>query len=321
MKFLAPQRLRPQYHELIERSIERYLYTTIFLPIIKTIRESTTQRVILNANIKLVEVALRTGKLQYTDGIFSGKWNAALGKELRDMGATYDWKSNVYRIDPKLIPPSLISVVLQSQEKAQRLHDDIKSRLDAVEADKSLSIKVPADYMVGRVYSDFKTAAKSFIVTPELTTASKENMASQYTNNLLLYIKDWKQNQIKRLRETVEENSAAGGRFDNLISGIQEQYSVSRSKAKFLARQETALFMSKFRKERFLEAGVRVFKWSARSPSLTRPDHWRLNGKFFEYSNPPITNRDTMERNLPGQDYGCLCVDIPVIGYTGKVGL
>jgi SPP1 gp7 family putative phage head morphogenesis protein len=317
---MSPQRLRPAYFEPIEQQIERYLYATIFLPIIKSIREMTMQRVVLNANIKSVELALRTGKIFYTDGIFSGKFNAALGKELRDMGATWDWKSNVYRIDPKLIPADLISVVTQSQEKAQRLHDDLKSKLDVVEPDMSIDLKIPADYMVGKIYSDFKTAAKSFIVTPELNATGKANLAAQYTNSLLLYIKDWKQEQIKRLRETVENNSTAGGRFDNLIAGIQEQYQVSRSKAKFLARQETSLWMTNFQKERLLEAGVRVFKWSSRSPTLTRPMHWRLNGHFFEYSNPPVTN-EKGDKNLPGQDFSCLCSSIPVLNYNGKIGL
>ena len=321
MKFLAPQRLRPAYYEGIEAALNRHFYTIIFKPLISIIKSSSVQKVMLNASIKKIDAALRTGKIQYSDGIFSGQYNAAIGKEMRDLGAEYDHRSNVYRIDPKLIPEELQTSIAHSQAKAQEAHDKIKKELDTIEGSTATEIKVPGDFMVNKVYSDFQTAAKAAMVTPSLSDAHKKLLADDYNSNMKLYIKDWTKEQIKRLRTAVDTNSTEGGRFDNLIQRIQEQYAVSQSKAKFLARQETALFMSKFRKERFDEAGVRVYKWSARSPSLTRPDHWRLNGHFFQYNDPPVVDLASGRRGNPGEDFGCLCVDIPALGYLGKIGV
>jgi SPP1 gp7 family putative phage head morphogenesis protein len=321
MKFIKPQRLRPQYYEQIEKSINDYLYELLFRPIIAILKDNTKQQVLLNAPISRLLQAIRNGSIQYYDGIFSGKFNAAIGKELRDIGAAYDHRANVYRLDSKLIPPELLVAAQMLQDKAKKAHEALKRFLDEIEGKGFQGITLPSNNMVNKVAGDFRSFAKDYIVTPQLTDQSKKLIADNYNNNMNLYIKDWKTEQIKRLRSTVEENSIGGFRFDNLISRVQEQYSTTQAKAKFLARQETALFMSNYRKERFTEAGVRVYKWSARGPSLTRPDHWRLNGKFFEYNNPPIVDLNSGRHGNPGTDYGCLCVDIASVGYQGKVGL
>ncbi len=112
----------------------------------------------------------------------------------------------------------------------------------------------------------------------------------------------------------VEGNAREGYRFDNLIGKIKKAHGVSQSKAEFLARQETALFTAKYRRERLGDIGVVNYKWSARSAKLTRPDHWALHGKIFSYANPPIVDRKSGRRGNPGEDFGCLCADIPVLG-------
>lgn len=321
MKFLAPMKNRPIYHEPVEKAIEAYLYEVIFKPIVAIIKENTKQSItLLNAPSQKIIQALRSGKIQYTDGIFSGKFNAELGKEMRDIGAQFDWRSNVYRLDAKLIPESILRAAQEADAKSQKAHDNIRRKLDEIE-NGITEVVLPSDHVVSKIHDDFKTAAKQLIVTPELSTGAKHALSDEYNNSLKLHIQNWKQEQITKLRSRVEENSKAGARFDNLIQRVQEQYSVSQSKARFLASQETALFMTNFQKERLLDAGVTVFKWSARGPSLTRPIHWLLNGKFFRYVDPPVVN-EKGDRKLPGQDYGpCLCVSIPALGYDGKIGL
>lgn len=323
MKLLHPQRLRPLYYEPVEQTLRNYWNSVIFKPLITILKEGTNQNIRLNANTRKIEQALSSGTLQYTDGIFSGKFNASIGKELRSIGADFDWRSKVYRIDPSVVPVSIIDAAKIAENRAQLTHDAMRRRLDEIQAnigETEESLKVPGDYVVGQVYKDFQAAARTIIVTPELSISGKKALVDNYNKSLLLPIRSWSQKAINRLRSEVEANSLEGYRYDELIRRIQDEYSATQSKAKFLARQETSLFMAKYRQETFAEVGVNVYKWSARSPNLTRPDHWRLNGRFFRYSEPPVTNVATGARNNPGADFGCLCVDIPAVGYIGKIG-
>ena len=90
-----------------------------------------------------------------------------------------------------------------------------------------------------------------------------------------------------------------------------------QNKAKFLARQETSLFMSKLRDTRYQGAGVERFRWSATGGSAgdgrTRDLHRMLHGKEFSYGNPPVIDERTGETGYPGEAFGCRCVAIPII--------
>ena len=103
-----------------------------------------------------------------------------------------------------------------------------------------------------------------------------------------------------------------GSRAENMVKTIISEYGVSRRKAKFLARQETALLMSKYQEERFKDVGVTKYRWSAAMDARTRPDHKLLDGKIISWDSPPITNRKTGARNHAGADYNCRCVAIAI---------
>jgi SPP1 gp7 family putative phage head morphogenesis protein len=63
---------------------------------------------------------------------------------------------------------------------------------------------------------------------------------------------------------------------------IMDNYGVGQRKAKFLARQETALLMSKFHEQRYKEIGVTKYIWSTSNDGdRVRDDHKVLNNKVF----------------------------------------
>lgn len=92
-----------------------------------------------------------------------------------------------------------------------------------------------------------------------------------------------------------------------------QQYGASKAKAKFLARQETSLLMSKYQEERFKDLGITHYKWSGADDQRERPDHKLLNGKIFRFDDPPVTNRSTGAKNNPGEDFNCRCIAIAIV--------
>lgn len=323
MKLLKPQRLQPKYYLPVKRQLEAVFYDILYKDIIALIKASTKQETKLNADVGALVAALRSGKVQYTqddkgNGIFSGKFKASIGKQIKDLGGRFDSRSGIYRIAQALVPAEVKAVGALADQSARALHDELLKSLDKTQEGLDTvmeTIELNLEPAINAITYDFQSGLKSVAITPpELTEAAKVKLETDYTKNMDLYIKKWSEDHIQELREVVEENSREGYRFDNLIEMIKKAHGVSQSKAEFLARQETALFTAKYRRERLGDIGVSNYKWSARSASLTRHDHWVLHGLIFSYESPPIVDRKSGRRGNPGEDFGCLCADIPVLG-------
>jgi uncharacterized protein with gpF-like domain len=139
---------------------------------------------------------------------------------------------------------------------------------------------------------------------------------------------------------------------NNLIESIQNEFETSKAKAKFLARQETSIFLSDLSADSYMDAGVDLYRWSnsgdnrvSGNPSGKYPikqsdyskasqsghgNHWRLGGKICKFSDSTVY-ADSIEdakknkwkqRSLIGADSNrcgvgwlCRCVPIPIVQY------
>ena len=317
MKLLKPQPLIPRYYEPVQADLEQVFFDLVFKPVVAVIKEATPQPVIINTTLDALEQALKTGRVQYDDGIFSGQFSAAISRALRSFGAALDDRDGTYRIKPELMPANIRVIAQNTAAEARRSHDLVLKALDEAAADveraQQAGWEVGATGLVERVDADYRAVAKELTVSPDLSDFAKANLAADYNKSMSLNIRGWAHSQIEALREQVEENAKTGYRFDTLIDRIKHQYSTTQSKAEFLARQETGLYMAKFRRESLTSVGVNGYVWHARSASLTRPAHWALNNRLYLYSQPPVTSPDGRHNN-PGEDFNCLCVDRPVLG-------
>ena len=130
-----------------------------------------------------------------------------------------------------------------------------------------------------------------------------------------LWVKDFTEKEITSLRGKVRETYFKGNRYESLIKTIKDSYNVTENKAKFLARQETNLLMTKYTYGRYQEAGVNEYKWKAviGTPNHpTRPMHKELSdrsarGEIFRFDNPPIDDPNGSRHN-PKENYNCRCV-------------
>jgi SPP1 gp7 family putative phage head morphogenesis protein len=214
--------------------------------------------------------------------------------------------------------------------RAQEVHKMLERKLAEIQKNIVHDINVrsvDAKKTVDSMEAGFKTVAKALEVQPELDARSREKLASEYSDNLKLYIQKFADQEIFSLREAVEENAREGYRFDKLIPKIKQRYGVSVRKAKFLARNETSIFMSKYHEQRYGEAGITDYIWSTSHDARVRPalfltpneraesgNHRVLDGRTFSFSNPPVVDPPTGRKANPGQDYNCRCVAIPVLG-------
>lgn len=320
MKTLPPQHLLDTDYESIERQLKRIFWKIVYEPIVETIADfnvtAAAELELRNATVSALSQAIQFGRIQYQDGIFSGEFSASTSSALRALGAAFDKRARVYRLDASRVPASIKGDAALYQHAAKAAHAALSQKLTEMEKqlDDAVNIHtVDPTRTLQSVEKRFEKVGRNLEVMPTLSTLSVENLSKSYTSNMKLYIKDWSHGEIQHLRSTVKENAEAGYRFDTLASHIKDRYDVSASKAKFLARQETALFMSKYREERFSEAGVTKYRWSTSRDERVRDSHKHLDGKTFSYKVPPVVDLGTGRRGNPGSDFGCRCVDMPVL--------
>lgn len=328
MKTLPPQILSRKDYMPTAIIVFKAFQQILFKPLLdlaaeynSQFKEKSTSAAKLFTELKNEEVsplmyALRTGLIQYKSGVFTGKFSRSLSAALRHIGARFDARTNTYRIKDIEVPSGIKSEAVTYEANAKAIHQTIIRKLNEIQENLEPTMELfefDSEAAVAAVEQGFEKTTKSLAVMPTLTEASRKILREEYSENMKLSIKKFAQESILELREKTEDNATAGYRFDRLAAEIQDRYKVSATKAEFLARQETSLFMSNFRKQRFGEAGVNRYIWRTSKDVRVRDGHKHLEGKTFFYSQPPIVDAASGRRGNPGEDYGCRCVDEPVL--------
>lgn len=311
-------KLLDSWYTPTEKELDSIFYDLFYKDIFETLKDPYYNRSALSALI----TKIRLGKIVYRDGVFSGDFNIETSRALRKF-ATFDQRSRTWKGSP---PGDVIAAATVANSKSEKLHAAITEKLNELETtlgnvDLTYRFPVPVavDEIDQQLIKDFATVG----IQPEFTREMRENIIRDYNKNQNLNIKNWVPDQITRLRDMVELSVSQGYRRPAMIEMIKSEWGVTQNKARFLARQETSLLMSKIRRERSLDAGVRKYRWSTSLDRRVRPEdaaaartganHRYLHGKVFEYGSPPVVNLKTGRRAEPGEDFNCRCVAIPIV--------
>jgi SPP1 gp7 family putative phage head morphogenesis protein len=93
----------------------------------------------------------------------------------------------------------------------------------------------------------------------------------------------------------------------SLARKIQEIGEVSESRARFIARDQTAKLVSSLNRERNLAIGIEEYRWRTSKDERVRETHRRKEGKTFRWDDPPA------DTGHPGEDFNCRCTASPVL--------
>jgi SPP1 gp7 family putative phage head morphogenesis protein len=326
---LKPIKEKPEYYDAIEKKIIELFKKEFYAPLFGILLTKKIQ----NAPSSSLRKAILDGKIYYSENGFYGKFNAKLSKELQELGAKWDKKTNAYKISLEDLPYEIRGTISLSnavfETKLDVMYANI-SKFDSEEFSKKLNVYKYFDKTLWKVEKDFQKSIENITVVPELTDEQREIISKDWQRNLQLYIKKFTDEQIFKLRDIVNQNVFEhGNRREVLIKHIQDTYNVTENKAKFLARQETNLLMAKYKQTKYEDAGVDEYEWrcvhmphqptpqSVYKPGEVRYSHGILEGKIFSWKNPPCTTAPGQAKryNNPGQDYNCRCFAIPLVRF------
>lgn len=314
---LPPIKESSEDFEQLEAALTELFKKNIYYPLLKSLK---TPQKVLNSKSTLLD-AIRSGRITYNKGQFSGRFNASISKELKQAGARWDRRTGTFRLPKSSLPIDLRNAISVSQgaflAKIADLDKKLTQIFPAAFAESFNSAKF-FDTALFKVDKDFRANVEKITVAPKLTRAQSKKITQEWQENFERYIKDFTQKEIKQLRRDIRKSVMQGDRYGSLVGTIQKSYGVSRNKAKFLARQETGLLMAKFKETRYTQIGSMEYKWGCVAGSPKHPVrtwHKSLEGKIFRWDDPPITTGpgEPIRKNNPGEDFNCRCFARPII--------
>lgn len=323
---LKPIKEEPSDFDKLEELIMKIFREEIYLPLM--VEFGLKPKTIQNSLDDLLN-AIKSGRIYFINGKFKGRFNSTLSRELRKIGAEWDRKQGSFSIPQSKLTTDVKMAISLSEAQFQWKIAKIMKKLETF-SPKVISEKLQAtsifDSVLFKTEKKFEKSIKNISIAPEVTPEQRLRISEEYTNNLQLYIRNFTEKETVELRNNIAETAYSGNRYESVIGKIQQSYGVSQRKARFLARQETSLLMTKYKQTRYESAGINEYKWQCvNNPKDTRPGehvpgnvryyHAKNNGKIFRWSEGAIINAKGEKKN-PGQDYNCRCVAIPVVSFA-----
>lgn len=135
---------------------------------------------------------------------------------------------------------------------------------------------------------------------------------SQENGNLIGSLED---DAIGQVAQWTNRGIRQGWRWEDIASNIEARFDVTRNKARFIARDQTAKLNGDLTRSRQTQAGVKGYTWQTSMDERVRgnpgglypkaiPSHWARQGQSFLWSDAP-------EGGHPGHDYNCRCTAAP----------
>lgn len=306
-------KIKEAYFKLIEKALFSYLWEGIYKPMFEILEIKPE---IARNSLNPITEALRDGKIYYVDGGFKAKsrFTNAQSFTLQNWGAVYDKWQKIWRIPKDMIPEDVKVTLAQSEiESTEQL-----KKLDIFLREVQANIPYIVDSMIfdDEVITILDDAGSEMqknvrhlnVITPELTTQQKAEIARVYTNNIREYaIKDFGDERIPEMRRKVQEAVLNGQRRDVVQKMLETEYRIASRKAKFLARNETTIMLAEYKKVSYQEMGFDGFIWNTITDGKERSLHADLNGTTWTWDNLPIIDERTGQRGLPGETYNCRC--------------
>jgi SPP1 gp7 family putative phage head morphogenesis protein len=154
-----------------------------------------------------------------------------------------------------------------------------------------------------------------------MSRAIREEIERAPTGSILRRLQDEQVTLIKslplqaaqRVHDIAIRGITEGTRGEDIVADIMQTGHVAMSRAVCIARTETSRAASNLTQARAEYIGSTKYIWRTASDADVRDDHKKLNGKTFEWNNPPVADKRSGATAHPGCIYNCRCYSEPLI--------
>lgn len=117
----------------------------------------------------------------------------------------------------------------------------------------------------------------------------------------------------------VMRSITSGNGLQDLVPYLNEKYDGNIRHARNVAMDQTRKAYTGINAARMQAAGIQEFEWVHTSGSMhPRADHIAMSGNVYRFDDPPVIDKRTGQRGLPGQAIFCRCVLRPRLSFGNK---
>jgi hypothetical protein len=124
---LKPIILDSRVEEDVKDEILSFLYKIIFEPVINKIKEDS--QIYFNS-VEDLAMAIKAGKIFYSNGAFYGSFASKISKELIALGANYNKRTEGFMININSLPTQILSAIAQSKISFEMIQKGVLSQID-----------------------------------------------------------------------------------------------------------------------------------------------------------------------------------------------
>jgi len=334
-QYIEPIIYRDAWHKPLADAIIAALIDAIFRPLVAATRGSDR---LDNAKYTPLESALRNGTVQFTRGTFRGHINAAISKEIKELGGTFT--KGFWRIASPSLPVHLqkaiaynVAVMKAIEERCDKAFDAMPDAFERII--KNLDIESMGVVSLNPVSIEFKHKLnKAVSVMPDLGKAGnkklrleyfdtddkpiKKLLAKDFKNKVMPACRDFGFEEIAKMRKDMKGLILGGRPRQELRDFIEGRLEIDKTRARFIARQETALLTVEYKKIQYVNAGVNKYQWVTVGDHIVRTTpnggHAALNKNEYTWDSPPSAEHFCTGKEChPGEDYNCRCQAKPIV--------
>ena len=154
-------------------------------------------------------------------------------------------------------------------------------------------------------------------------TAVKAKLDEYVAKNASL-ITSVKNDYLSDVEKAIRESYLKNGRAENLATIIHERAGVSKSRARLIARDQTAKINAELDQERMQNLGVKLYIWCTAKDERVRHTHANMQGVLCRFDDDSVYSKDggktwikreaDKPKCKPGVDIQCRCFAKAIIG-------
>lgn len=189
----------------------------------------------------------------------------------------------------------------------------------------AVNAKLEAERMAARGAKSSSTAVHSSIQelsgglslsTRSLTEGDTADILTATIAENVGLIKSISQQYLDGVQGAVMRSITTGNGLQDLVPFLAQHKGVTLRRARMISHDQTRKLFNNLNREKLQNLGMKKFEWLHTSGSREpRELHISYSGKIFSFDDPPIIDKNTGERGIPGQAINCRCRIIPVIDF------
>lgn len=313
MKTLKPITLNDKEIIKVAENIILYIKDTLYNKLADIYKGETNNNLFENAINTQVMDALKKGLIYVEGHYIFGAFNSKLIKELEKMGGIVRYRAIYF----KELPVEITNFINKSSYKTKNIIGEVDDFLNIFLENVEDSIKyLNIDFTdtVENYHTQLIDNLKQLSIVPKLNEYQLKDINDNYIFNTKKSITKFLDYEVVKLRKQMSDYVLNEGYNTNYIAKlIENSYARSNKNWTFIARQESNLILAEYNKTKMLEIGFNKYIWSTAMDERVRESHKVLNGRIFNYNNPPIVDPRTGETANPSEQYNCRCLARPII--------